>query len=200
MWEWIVIIILIVIIFYYFTYSSSSRVLVPPSLVDLKVRGSLATLQWSRVNGINEYKVYVLELPNLVPHEYKVKDPPFNFKVDACKTYQVSVASLDGNLESKKSPPVTTNGQSTGPAIDGVVRRNNTLSVSLPTKGGPYRVTAGSSPDNLNLTGKITSPGRPSDFTVDVSSIPPKDPIYIEAVEIVSNSCTTSPTKYTYQP
>ena len=198
MWEYIIIffVILAVIVIAYLMIPKNAIFIVPlflpPSDVEFKINGSQALIKWSPIEGISDYEVYITEDPGTIETRYTVKDATFYyFTVNPCKTYSVRVSPIS------KSPPVS--GQSMGPRIDGVVRRLNTLSVLLPTKGGPYRVTAGSSPDNLNLTGKITSPGRPSDFTVDVSSIPPKDPIYIEAVEI-GRKCTTSPTKYTYQP
>lgn len=190
MWEYILIIliVLVVIIAIYMMWPRDG--IYPPSDVELKITGDKGLVKWTPRDDIHTYNVYLAVGTNKATKYTIENGTEYSFTVpNPCTKYTVSVSSVSGKKESKKSPPIS-NPSPAGPEIESVSNIAGTLRVQMPA-GGEYEVKAGSSKNDLkslyNVKGTTTYTS--SSVLLKNSSI------YIEAVQIFSPTCKSAVTE-----
>lgn len=198
MWEYIIIIIVIIIIVVVgiWLFSGTSTTIGPPSMIEVtRDRISIIT-KWAPVLGAKAYNVYLSETPTGIGDRFSTLFNGLNIPVpNPCKKYYVSVTTYADGLESKRSKVIEVPTiRPEGPKIEAAVRRENIVTIVLfGPHNGTYKVIAGPSKNNLNLVG-IPQQGGYS-FTINVSSIPVGNPVYVKVTDTNIFGCESLPTE-----
>lgn len=201
MWEWaigiVILIVIIIAIVYFFQQGPPQPIRpVPPTDIKIDVRNNNASITWNRVPSATSYKLYITDNKGKTTIQQPLTNSA-DISLQPCVDYSVSVATMQGTVESEKSAPVTIPAyRDKGPVIASTLRRQEILNIRMqrPTRG-EYKIIAGPSPDNLPLAAQKLDD---VEYRANVSSIPMSQPIYIRATEII-RGCESLPTEYVYR-